>query len=282
MNRQPRKRPASGRTHESRPRAALVVGLGASAGGLEPLQTFFQHVRAKSGLVFVVVQHLKRAAPACSRSCWAGTRPCRCSRPPTECAQSLTTSTSSPGHPPRRRQGGLVAVTEAAPISPIDASSTRSPRTKATTPSASSFRAPATTAPSVSAGSGSSAGSPWRSLLSRQPPACPKRRRRRAGRLRCPGRADVRQAHRARGASYKLACAHAAGTRRAARPHLGAICSLTPQRTGHDFSHYKEEHVAPPSAPVSGLALGLGQELALPGEGRLRRRKVCSRISSSA
>ena len=35
-----------------------VVGLGASAGGLEPLEQFLAHVPAATGLAFVVVQHL--------------------------------------------------------------------------------------------------------------------------------------------------------------------------------------------------------------------------------
>jgi len=35
-----------------------VVGLGASAGGLEPLEQFLGHVPARSGLAYVVVQHL--------------------------------------------------------------------------------------------------------------------------------------------------------------------------------------------------------------------------------
>ena len=36
----------------------LIVGIGASAGGLEALQQFFQHMPGNSGLSFVVVQHL--------------------------------------------------------------------------------------------------------------------------------------------------------------------------------------------------------------------------------
>jgi len=35
-----------------------VVGLGASAGGLEALEQFFQAIPEKTGLAFVVVQHL--------------------------------------------------------------------------------------------------------------------------------------------------------------------------------------------------------------------------------
>lgn len=36
----------------------LVIGIGASAGGLEALQQFFQNMPGNSGLCFVVIQHL--------------------------------------------------------------------------------------------------------------------------------------------------------------------------------------------------------------------------------
>lgn len=36
----------------------LIVGLGCSAGGLEALQAFLQHVSVKSGLAYVIIQHL--------------------------------------------------------------------------------------------------------------------------------------------------------------------------------------------------------------------------------
>ena len=36
----------------------FVVGIGASAGGIEALQTFFDHVSDESGMAFVVVQHM--------------------------------------------------------------------------------------------------------------------------------------------------------------------------------------------------------------------------------
>ena len=38
--------------------APLIIGIGASAGGLEALQQFFGHMPNNSGLSFVVVQHL--------------------------------------------------------------------------------------------------------------------------------------------------------------------------------------------------------------------------------
>ncbi|WPP48860.1 chemotaxis protein CheB [Catalinimonas niigatensis] len=38
----------------------FVVGIGYSAGGLDPLRTFFEHIPPDSGLAFVVVQHLHR------------------------------------------------------------------------------------------------------------------------------------------------------------------------------------------------------------------------------
>ena len=40
------------------PRAPFVVGIGASAGGLEALERFFENVPARSGMAYVVVQHL--------------------------------------------------------------------------------------------------------------------------------------------------------------------------------------------------------------------------------
>ncbi|MBL8268005.1 chemotaxis protein CheB [Steroidobacter sp.] len=40
------------------PLSPLVVGIGASAGGLEAFTTFFTHMPADSGMVFVLVQHL--------------------------------------------------------------------------------------------------------------------------------------------------------------------------------------------------------------------------------
>ncbi len=36
----------------------FVVGIGASAGGLESLETLFQHMPANTGMAFVVIQHL--------------------------------------------------------------------------------------------------------------------------------------------------------------------------------------------------------------------------------
>ena len=40
------------------PQEPLVIGIGASAGGLEALQQFFGYMPPNSGLSFVVVQHL--------------------------------------------------------------------------------------------------------------------------------------------------------------------------------------------------------------------------------
>jgi two-component system CheB/CheR fusion protein len=46
------------RLKESKPEAPIIVGIGASAGGLEALQEFFQNLPNDPGLAFVVVQHL--------------------------------------------------------------------------------------------------------------------------------------------------------------------------------------------------------------------------------
>ncbi|WP_162298239.1 CheR family methyltransferase [Massilistercora timonensis] len=45
-------------TPETEQQSPLVVGIGASAGGLEALQQFFQHMPGNSGMSFVVIQHL--------------------------------------------------------------------------------------------------------------------------------------------------------------------------------------------------------------------------------
>src|SRR4029079_2579016 len=47
-----------GRGNDRRSVSQFVVGIGASAGGLEAIEHFFDHVAPDSGLTFVVVQHL--------------------------------------------------------------------------------------------------------------------------------------------------------------------------------------------------------------------------------
>ncbi len=49
---------AAGPTPESASECPHIVGLGASAGGLEALQQFFKHMPFDSGMAFVVIQHL--------------------------------------------------------------------------------------------------------------------------------------------------------------------------------------------------------------------------------
>lgn len=43
---------------EDRTRSFYVVGIGASAGGLEALESFFKHMPADAGMAFVIIQHL--------------------------------------------------------------------------------------------------------------------------------------------------------------------------------------------------------------------------------
>ena len=40
------------------PKPSLIVGIGASAGGLKPIQEFFSHMPTDNGMAFVIVQHL--------------------------------------------------------------------------------------------------------------------------------------------------------------------------------------------------------------------------------
>jgi len=50
--------PAASANNDNATMAVRIVGIGASAGGLAALEQFFAHVPAKSGLAYVVVQHL--------------------------------------------------------------------------------------------------------------------------------------------------------------------------------------------------------------------------------
>lgn len=50
--------PASARGSHGDEKAPFIVGIGASAGGLEALREFFQSMPSNSGLSFVVIQHL--------------------------------------------------------------------------------------------------------------------------------------------------------------------------------------------------------------------------------
>jgi two-component system, chemotaxis family, CheB/CheR fusion protein len=245
MSRQSRKRPASGRTDGGGPRAALVVGLGASAGGLEPLQEFLQHVPAKSGLVFVVVQHLEphhasMLAELLSR---------HTAMPVLEAADGMR---AEPDHVYVIAPGTLltatktilhVAATEAAPISPIDAL----------------FRSLAEAHGEhavgvLFSGAGHDGTVGFRrikehgGLTLAQPPETAKHDSMLQSAIgaglvdhvvpveRMSAKLTAHAEHLA-----KLAGAHpAAKLDDQLRAHLGNICSLIHQRTGHDFSRYKE------------------------------------------
>src|SRR5688572_3208553 len=50
--------PSVGELHTAASNDTRVVGLGASAGGLEPLEQFLASVPAASGLAYIVVQHM--------------------------------------------------------------------------------------------------------------------------------------------------------------------------------------------------------------------------------
>src|SRR5436190_24166963 len=49
---------ANGAHRSAAPHPIRVVGLGAAARGLEPLEQFLAHVPANSGLAYIVVQHM--------------------------------------------------------------------------------------------------------------------------------------------------------------------------------------------------------------------------------
>src|SRR4051812_22346552 len=53
--REPEYRPESGQSDDNR--TVQIVGIGASAGGLEALDQFLRHVPLRTGMAFVIVQH---------------------------------------------------------------------------------------------------------------------------------------------------------------------------------------------------------------------------------
>jgi len=44
--------------NQTNPQEFVIVAIGASAGGLEPIEQFFAHMPANAGIAFAVVQHL--------------------------------------------------------------------------------------------------------------------------------------------------------------------------------------------------------------------------------
>ena len=42
----------------SKVKPKLIIGIGASAGGLKPIEEFFRNMPSDTGMAFVVVQHL--------------------------------------------------------------------------------------------------------------------------------------------------------------------------------------------------------------------------------
>ena len=55
--------------HDPR-RNPRVVGIGASAGAMDPLKEFFTEIGSDTGLAFVVVQHLILTTSATCRKFW--------------------------------------------------------------------------------------------------------------------------------------------------------------------------------------------------------------------
>ena len=52
------------------PKLFPVVGLGASAGGLEALKAFFKKVPPASGMAFIVLVHMTPNQPSLCRNCF--------------------------------------------------------------------------------------------------------------------------------------------------------------------------------------------------------------------
>ena len=69
---------AQNRSHKIASAAFPIVGLGASAGGLEAFTQLLHALPTDTGMAFVLVQHLDPKHPASWRNCWPNPLPCRC------------------------------------------------------------------------------------------------------------------------------------------------------------------------------------------------------------
>ena len=92
------------------PSPDLVVGLGASAGGLEALQGFFAAVPPDTGLSFVVVAHLEPAGPNLVPELLGKATPCRWPRPRTAPPSPPTASYVAPARAALRLDGDILRV----------------------------------------------------------------------------------------------------------------------------------------------------------------------------
>ena len=129
-----------------------IVGVGASAGGLEAFTQLLKHLPADSGMAFVLIQHLDPTHPSFLREALAKATPMAVS-------QAEDGTAVEPNHvyviPPDADiaiHGGRLTLVPRAPTArrshlSVDLSSARSPRSAAATRSASCCRGPPRTAP---------------------------------------------------------------------------------------------------------------------------------------
>ena len=69
-----------------------IVGIGASAGGLDSLERLFAHLPTDTGMAFVVLQHLSPDFKSLMDELLRAARRCRSARPSTTCRSSRTPS----------------------------------------------------------------------------------------------------------------------------------------------------------------------------------------------
>ena len=225
-----------------------IVGIGASAGGLEAFEQFFRALPADSGMAFVLVQHLDPShASILTEILQRSTDDAggRGAGPDGRRARPRLCHSAQPrhGHLPRRPAAERAGPSRAASACRSTPSCARWPRTRARTPSASSSPAPAPTAP-------------WGCAPSSAPAAC--RLVQDPATAKYDGMPDSaiqagyatqvlpRRADAAGAARRHPAAADPPGRRPSASPAtggLGRILMLLRSATGHDFSQYKKSTI---------------------------------------
>jgi two-component system CheB/CheR fusion protein len=69
-----------------------VVGIGASAGGLQAIKLFFEHMPQDTGMAFVIILHLSPDHQSIADKIIQNRRECQCCRSRSQCRSKKTVS----------------------------------------------------------------------------------------------------------------------------------------------------------------------------------------------
>ena len=265
-----------------------IVGIGASAGGLEALEQFLQNVPAGSGMAFVVVQHLDPTHKGILVELLQ-----RATTMPVVQVKDRHDGRAGPrlrdpaqqGHVHPARRAAPAAAGRAARAAPADrlllplAGGGPAGAQHRRHPLGHGLRRHAGPAGHQGEGRGGLRAGARLGQVRRH---APQRHRRRAGRRRRPGRGAARQDHRLSPARPRASPARRRRWRRRPRARLEKVFILLRTHTGNDFSLYKKSTIYRRIERRMGLHQIDKIATTSASCGRTRRRSSCSSRSSSS